>query len=212
MSTLTKPVITGLYAITDTQLLTSRLLVAVEAALIGGASVIQYRDKSTDTERRQQEARALLALCQHYGVPLLINDDVELAAQVQADGVHLGQGDGDIRSARQRLGAGAIIGITCHSSLELAAIAVLAGADYLAFGAMYASSTKVNAALCTLTTLSTARARFALPIVAIGGITPDNAGHIISAGASAVAVIANLWQAKDTCARARQFSQEFASL
>lgn len=203
-------VISGLYAITDASL-GDELLSAVAAALEGGVRIVQYRDKSDDVVRREREARALLDLCRLYQVPLLINDDVALAEKIGADGVHLGQGDGDVALARQRLGAEAIIGVTCHDSLQLAAAAVTAGADYLAFGAMQASSSKPQARLCPLATLSLAHARFDLPLVAIGGITPDNAGQIISAGASAVAVIASLWQSKDRRARAQQFSQEFAS-
>ena len=204
--------IKGLYAITDNRLLADRLLPAVEAALQGGAQIIQYRDKSVsnhDWQRRQDEASALLALCRRYHVPLLINDDVDLAVAIGADGVHLGQGDGSLVTARIRLGADAIIGVTCHDQISLAETAARDGASYVAFGAMFASGTKPLAQLCPLALLTRARAQLALPLVAIGGITPDNAASVIHAGAQGLAVIASLWQAPDIRVRAQQFSQEF---
>ena len=204
--------IQGLYAITDNRLLAGRLLPAVEAALQGGAQIIQYRDKSVsnhDWQRRQDEASALLALCRRYHAPLLINDDVELAVAIGADGVHLGQSDGSLIAARIRLGDDAIIGVTCHDQISLAETAAHDGASYVAFGAMFASGTKPLAQLCPLALLTRARAQLALPLVAIGGITPDNAASVIHAGAQGLAVIASLWQAPDIRARAQQFSQEF---
>lgn len=218
MTTMTSRV-QGIYAITDSSLLQGRLLPAVEAALQGGARVIQYRDKiaaglSADAkfreqQRRHDEATALLALCRQHRIPLLINDDVELALAIGADGVHLGQGDGGLIAARERLGSNAIIGVTCHAQISLARIAARDGASYVAFGAMFASATKPLAKPCPLAVLTEARAELALPLVAIGGITPDNAASVIDAGAQAVAVIASLWQAPDIRARAQQFSQEF---
>lgn len=207
--------IQGLYAITDSQLLAGRLLPAVEAALQGGAQIIQYRDKAVGIEteqtrqRRHDEAAALLALCRRYHVPLLINDDVDLAVAMGADGVHLGQSDGSLIAARLRLGDDAIIGVTCHDQISLAEMAARDGASYVAFGAMFASGTKPLAQLCPLAVLTRARAQLALPLVAIGGITPDNAASVIHAGAQGLAVIASLWQAPDIRGRAQQFSQEF---
>lgn len=202
--------IAGLYAITDSGLLQGRLLTAVADALAGGARIVQYRDKSSDPVRRRQEATALLALCRRHDVPLLINDDVGLARDIGADGVHLGQGDAALADARHQLGAQAIIGITCHDSLDLAAAAAAGGADYLAFGALFSSASKPGARRCPPAILSEAR-RFRLPLVAIGGITPDNAKDVIAAGADALAVIASLWQTTDIVGRAHQFSQEFPS-
>lgn len=211
--------IQGLYAITDSILLQGRLLASVEAALQGGAQVIQYRDKIApellgralhkEQQRRHDEALALLALCRNHHAPLLINDDVELAAAIGADGVHLGQSDGSLLAARARLGSDAIIGVTCHGQVSLAQIAARDGASYVAFGAMFSSGTKPLAQPCPLSVLTHARAQLALPLVAIGGITPDNAASVIDAGAQAVAVIASLWQAPNIRARAQQFSQEF---
>lgn len=198
----------GLYAITDSHLLAGRLLPAVEAALTGGAAIVQYRDKSGDAARRLDEARALLRACRQRGVPLLINDDVELALAADADGVHLGRGDAALQAARARLGPDAVIGATCHDSLAFAEEAWRNGASYLAFGAMYSSATKPGASAATPGTLAAAR-RFGLPVVAIGGITADNAGPVIAAGADCVAVISDLWTATDITARARAISDLF---
>lgn len=182
----------GLYLITDSQLLAGRLLPAIEQALIGGAKLIQYRDKSTDTAKRLHEAQQLKALCQCYNVPLIINDDLELAVQLGV-GVHLGQQDGSIALARQRLGQDAIIGATCHNSLEFAKQAATQGASYLAFGAFYPSSTKPLAQAADLQTLTQAKQLFSLPVVAIGGINLDNARPLIDAGADYLAVISDIF-------------------
>ncbi|MFZ5560365.1 MAG: thiamine phosphate synthase [Pseudomonadota bacterium] len=198
----------GLYAITDATLLAGRLLLAVEAALQGGATIVQYRDKSGDRICRHAEATALLELCRRYDIPLLINDDVELAAAIGADGVHLGRSDAALASARRRLGPDAIIGATCHGSLEFAGEAAAQGANYVAFGAVYPSATKPGAARAPLEILQQAR-RFGLSVVAIGGISPDNAAPVIAAGADCIAVISDLWQARDIAARARAFATLF---
>jgi thiamine-phosphate pyrophosphorylase len=209
----TKNIRRGLYAITDSTLLAGRLRRSVEAALQGGATVVQYRDKSTNRAQRLDEVLLLLQLCRQYDVPLLVNDDIELAVATGADGVHLGRGDATLVAARERLGPRAIIGATCHDSLEFAAEAAGHGASYLAFGAMYPSTTKPGAAAAGLATLTAAR-RFGLPVVAIGGISSDNAAPVIAAGADNVAVISDLWSAPDShgiTARAREFSLLFSS-
>jgi thiamine-phosphate pyrophosphorylase len=198
----------GLYAITDTALLAGRLLTAVQSALQGGATIVQYRDKSDDQTRRHVEAQALRDLCHRYAVPLLINDDVELAVAIGADGVHLGRTDATLDRVRQRLGAAAIIGATCHGSLEFAAEAARNGASYVAFGAIHPSATKPGAPRVTLDVLHDAH-RFGLPVVAIGGISADNAAPVIAAGADCVAVISDLWQAPDIAARARALANLF---
>ena len=181
-----------LYLITDSKLLQGRLLEAVEQALIGGVAFLQYRDKSTDSQKRFSEAQQINTLCQRYHVPLIINDDLELAAQLGV-GVHLGQQDGSIALARQRLGQDAIIGATCHNSLLVAEQAAVQGASYLAFGAFYPSSTKPLAQLAELSTLTQAKQLFNLPIVAIGGITLDNAPPLIEAGTDYLAVISDIF-------------------
>ena len=196
----------GLYAITDGP--RDDLLEVCAAALEGGAAILQYRDKSVDQARRLHEARALRALCASHGVPLIINDDRELAAMVDAAGVHPGDLDGAIAEARARLGAGAIIGASCHDSLERARQCAAAGADYLAFGAFHPSPTKPAARRAMPSLLRDARG-FGLPLVAIGGITPDNARDLIDAGADAVAVISALFGAPDVRAAARRFADLF---
>jgi thiamine-phosphate pyrophosphorylase len=177
----------GLYLITDNSLETAKLLSVVEAALKGQTKIIQYREKSTDSQKRLNEAQALKHLCNVYNATLIINDDVALAEVVGA-GVHLGRGDGSIAAARQRLGADKIIGATCHNSLTFAQQAVDEGASYLAFGAFFPSATKPNATLADVGILQSAQ-QFNLPIVAIGGITLENAAPLMKAGAHCVAVV-----------------------
>ncbi|WP_210398023.1 thiamine phosphate synthase [Motiliproteus sediminis] len=206
-------VLTGLYAITDSTLLTDTptLLRRVEAALRGGATVVQYRDKSRDHDKRREQARRLAELCERYQRPLLINDDAELAAASGAAGVHLGQGDGSVAAARALLGVRAIIGVTCHDQLALAQQASLEGADYVAFGAFFPSTTKPKATPAPLALLRQARNELPLPIVAIGGITSDNAQLVINHGAHMVAVVGDLFATDDTENRARVYQRLFAS-
>ena len=204
-------ILRGLYAITDSALLDDgRLLPYVEAALAGGASLLQYRDKSNDAARRLDEASQLKQLCQQYGAELLINDDLALASQLQV-GVHLGQGDGSLREARQELGSQAIIGATCHASLEQAAEAVEAGVSYIAFGRFFQSETKPGAPAATPDLLREARQRFNTPIVAIGGITLDRGPQLIAAGADLLAVIHGLFGA-DSAAEVQRRAQTFNTL
>ncbi|WP_151705695.1 thiamine phosphate synthase [Nitrincola alkalilacustris] len=200
----------GLYAITDSTLMsdTSTLLQSVEAALLGGASIIQYRDKSTDSEKRLTQARLLTDLCQRYARPLVINDDVALAEAVGV-GVHLGQKDGDPEAARKRLGNTCIIGVTCHDRLDLALKAQQQGADYVAFGAFFPSTTKPDATPAPLTLLQEAKQQLSLPVVAIGGLSVDNAPKVISAGADMVAVIHQLFSASDITHQAQRFTALF---
>ncbi|MEK1904934.1 MAG: thiamine phosphate synthase [Pseudomonas sp.] len=204
----------GLYAITDSQLLADgKLLPYVEAALKGGTRLLQYRDKSDDSARRLREAEALRELCSQYGAELIINDDAELAARLGV-GLHLGQGDGSLAAARALLGRQAIIGATCHAELELAATASREGASYLAFGRFFNSNTKPGAPAATPDLLAQAQAHFNVPLVAIGGITLDNAGSLITAGADLLAVIHALFSAPSAAEverRARAFSVLFPS-
>lgn len=201
----------GLYAITDTPLLADgKLLPYAEAALIGGARLLQYRDKSTDAARRFDEAQALAELCQRHGATLIINDDLELAARLGA-GLHLGQTDGSLATARARLGADAVIGGTCHAQLELAERAANEGASYIAFGRFFNSNTKPGAPAATVELLDEARARFAQPIVAIGGVTLGTAPSLIARGASMVAVIHALFAA-DSALEVEDRARAFAAL
>lgn len=200
------PPLRGLYAITDGP--RADLIEACDAALDGGARVLQYRDKSGDAARRLREAQALQALCARHGVPLIVNDDVELAAAVGAAGVHLGEDDAAVDAARARLGAQAIVGASCYDSIERARRLAAAGADYLAFGAFFASPTKPLARRASADLLRAAKP-LGRPLVAIGGITPDNAAPLIDAGADCVAVISALFGAADVRAAARRFAALF---
>jgi len=203
----------GLYAITDSQLLAGRFLSHVEAALEGGVCLLQYRDKSDDAARRLREAEGLMKLCERYGTQLLINDDAELAARLGV-GVHLGQTDGPLTPARALLGRQAIIGSTCHASLELAAQAASEGASYVAFGRFFNSVTKPGAPAANIELLEQARARVKLPIAVIGGITLDNAASLVAHGADLLAVIHGLFgadSAQEVTRRARAFNALFAS-
>lgn len=200
--------IRGLYAITDPQLIAAeQLLAACEAALRGGARLLQYRDKPASDAERRQRAASLRDLCRDHGALLLVNDDPQLAADIGADGVHIGQSDGGIQRARQVLGPQAIIGVTCHNNPDLAKAAAEAGANYVAFGRFFPSHTKPGAPAANPSVLATA---VPLPKVAIGGVTPDNASALISAGADALAVIHSLFSAADIEAQARLFANLFS--
>lgn len=200
----------GLYAITDGS--KGRVLFSkTEAALRGGARILQYRDKTTDTARRQQEAQQLLALCKQYDALFIVNDDVELAQQAGAHGVHVGKDDAALSAARTALGDDAIIGVSCYNRLELAQTAQDNGADYVAFGSMFASPTKPNAPRASLALLQEAQQTLHVPICTIGGITLDNAPQLIHNGAAMIAVISELFAAEQTAIQrnAQQFSQLF---
>lgn len=201
--------IRGLYAITPDWADSTRLFKAVVATLAGGARVLQYRNKKAKPALRLEQALGLSALCAKAGATFIVNDDVELALEVDADGVHLGATDGDIGRARKRMGPRKLIGASCYNRLELAAPALAAGADHLAFGSVFASATKPGAVRAPLELFGQAR-HLSVPLVAIGGITTDNAASLIAAGASAVAVIGNLFDADDIEARARSFSGMFS--
>jgi thiamine-phosphate pyrophosphorylase len=196
----------GVYAITDGP--RDDLFAAVEAALAGGARLLQYRDKTTDGERRLQEATELASICARYGVPLIINDDVGLAKATGAAGVHLGVQDVPIAEARAQLGEDAIIGVSCYGSLDRARQLRDEGADYLGFGAMYPSTTKPHAPVTTHDVLTQA-SQLGLPVVAIGGLTPDNTGPVIDAGADYVAVVSAIFAAPDIQAATRRFADLF---
>ncbi len=201
--------ISGLYAITPDCADGGVLLHGVRAALAGGAGVLQYRNKAADAALRLRQARALRALTREFSVPLIINDDAALAAEVGADGVHLGEGDGSLRAARALLGADKIIGVSCYNRASLAREAATAGADYVAFGAFYPSTIKPGAVRAEAALLREVRAELPLPIVAIGGITAANGAELISAGADALAVISALFGAADIGSAAQEFRALF---
>lgn len=200
----------GLYAITDERLSApGQLPVCVSAAIAGGATVIQYRNKQGNAQQRRQEAGALLQLCQQHQVPLIINDDVALAASVNADGVHLGKTDASLAQARQQLGPQAIIGVSCYNSLERAMSAAQAGADYVAFGRFFSSHSKPDAQPAEAALLRQARLQLQLPIVAIGGITPENGQALVAAGADLLAAIHGVFGQPDIQAAASAYAALF---
>lgn len=198
----------GLYALTPECADTARLLHMVEAALKGGAAAVQYREKSGDVALRHEQASELLSLCRRYGVPLIINDDLRLADLADADGVHLGREDASLREARLILGPQKIVGVSCYQSLDLARQAQAEGADYVAFGSFHASPTKPQALRAPLQLLHDA-SELRVPVVAIGGITLDNAVALIEAGADALAVISALFEAPDIEKAARALNELF---
>jgi thiamine-phosphate pyrophosphorylase len=198
----------GLYAITPDEIDTSSLVGKVRMALAGGVLAVQYRNKSGSPALRREQGSALLELCRAARVPLIINDDLDLAEALGADGLHLGREDAVIAAARVRLGRGKLLGASCYDRLDLATRARDAGANYVAFGSAFPSLTKPGATRAPLSLYREAKARLACPIVAIGGITKENAQAVIDAGADAVAVISGLFDAPDIERRA----QEFASL
>jgi len=203
------PHLHGLYAVTPDALDDAWLAERVEQALRGGARAVQYRSKHADAQLRRRQAQRLQRACRATGALFIVNDDVDLALQLQADGVHLGRDDLSVTAARARLGRAALIGASCYDDLARAERAVQAGADYLAFGSFFPSPVKPHAVRASLELLRQARRRWHLPLVAIGGIDPDNAVRVIEAGADAVAVITALFGAPDTFAAARAFSRLF---
>lgn len=200
----------GLYAVTPEMADTPRLVALVRGALAGGAALVQYRAKALDEARALEQARALAAICRAAGVPLIVNDSVELALAAGADGVHLGRDDGDAARARQRLPRG-IIGVSCYADVGRARDAARAGADYVAVGSVFPSSTKPSAVHAPLALLRDAAKASALPVAAIGGITPDNARLAIDAGADMVAVISAIFDAPDVEGAARGIARLFAA-
>lgn len=199
--------VNGLYAITPDVTDTAELVAMTQQALKGGVSLIQYRNKSADSELRRHQARSLAGLCQGFQIPFIVNDHIDLAIAVDADGVHLGGEDAPLTEARRRLGPEKIIGISCYDQLERAVEAGHQGADYVAFGAFFASVTKPRAAHAPLGLLARAKQELRIPIVAIGGITSDNAGELIRGGADAVAVSNALFCAHDVRLAAEKISR-----
>jgi thiamine-phosphate pyrophosphorylase len=198
--------INGLYAITPDEQDTADLLYKVRLVLSGGARVLQYRNKTAGAALRLEQAGALRELTHEFSVPLVINDDVVLAQQVGADGVHLGGKDGSVAAARAVLGKARLIGVSCYNRAALARQAVQQGADYVAFGSFFASSVKPDAVAASPDLLRQARREIAAPLVAIGGITIANGAQLLEAGANALAVISAVFSAADIRDAARQFS------
>jgi thiamine-phosphate pyrophosphorylase len=202
------PPLAGLYALTPDDNLLPRLSALVESALKGGTRWIQYRNKIAPAPLRRAQAADLLRLCRAYGAKLIINDDVWLAVEIGADGVHLGREDipgGGLATARDALGSKRILGVSCYDDLARAEVAADAGADYLAFGSMFPSVSKPQAPRAPLDVLTEAKQRFKVPVVAIGGITIKNAPQVLAAGADMLAVLSDLFDVMDIQKQAEKF-------
>ena len=199
----------GLYAVTPEIADTAILVCQVSAALDGGVRLVQYRSKNASAARRMEHARALKALCSSRGAALIVNDHLDLALEVDAEGVHLGAEDGSASAARQALGPHKLVGISCYDSIERARAAAREGADHVAFGSFYASRVKPGAVQAPIALLEHASAELQVPIVAIGGITSENGRALVAAGADALAVITALFDAPDIAAAAARFAPLF---
>ena len=189
-----------------------QLLQKTEAALNGGCKLIQYRNKNLPLNALIDEAGHLRLLCQRYGAHLVVNDYLTVAIQAQTHGVHLGQGDMDVAEARIQVGDSFCIGTTCHDSITLAQTANSKGADYVAFGRFFSSRTKATASAADVEIINHAKSQLSLPIVAIGGITQDNAALLIERGVDSVAVCHDLFHDNDLPTienKARYFMQLF---
>ena len=201
--------VSGLYAVTPDEPDTRVLVERVAAAISGGARIVQYRNKTASAALRLEQAQTLKRACDVHGAALIVNDHAELAAEVDAAGVHIGADDGDAAVARDTVGREKLVGVSCYRRLDLARAAEDAGADYVAFGSFFASTVKPGAVRAPLDLLREARAAVRVPIVAIGGITIDNAPALLDAGADAIAVISALFGADDVSAQARRFTALF---
>jgi thiamine-phosphate pyrophosphorylase len=200
----------GLYLVTDRALCAGRGLVeSVRTALAAGATSVQYRDKTPDAARRRDEAAALVGLCREAGATFIVNDDADLAAEVGAQGVHVGRHDSGPPAVRRRHGSSLLIGVSCYDDLDRGRAAVAAGADYVAFGSAFPSPTKPGAVHAPLDLYRRAVRELTVPVVAIGGITPDNAGRLVAAGCHAVAVISAVLGAADPAEPAARLARLF---
>ncbi|BAU50400.1 thiamine-phosphate pyrophosphorylase [Sulfurifustis variabilis] len=207
---MTRPPIRGLYAIADTDVISvQRLTEAVAQAIAGGARLVQYRNKTGPADERERLAQSLATVCRQHDVLYVVNDDADLAAAVGADGVHVGRDDAPIAKVRERLGPRRLVGVSCYNDLGLAVQAEAAGADYVAFGSFFPSPTKPQAVRADIDLLRRARSRLRVPVVAIGGITPENGARLVAAGADALAVITGVFAQSDIEAAARRYAQLF---
>jgi thiamine-phosphate pyrophosphorylase len=202
-------IIKGLYAITPDSADLNTLIQKTQLAIEGGAFMVQYRSKIQDRDVKMQQCAAILRLCRDYKIPCIVNDDVDMCRILEADGVHLGEKDDNIAEVRRILGEDAIIGSSCYDQLNRAKQAQKEGASYVAFGAMFETSTKPNAPRATLELLREAKSQIQIPIVAIGGITVNNAHDVIKTGIDAIAVITSLFEAKTIKETAETFVKMF---
>ena len=202
-------IIKGLYAITPDSADLNTLIQKTQLAIEGGAFMVQYRSKIRNRDVKMQQCAAILRLCREYDVPCIVNDDVEICRVLKADGVHLGENDDNIAEVRHILGEDAIIGSSCYDQLNRAKQAQKEGASYVAFGAVFPTPTKPNAPRATLELLREAKSEIQIPIVAIGGITMNNAHDVIETGVDAIAVITSLYESNSIKETAETFSQMF---
>ena len=201
--------VSGLYAVTPDIADTRRLVGLTRAALLGGVRFVQYRNKVAPHALRLEQALALKAVCSEHGAAIIVNDHLDVALAADAAGVHLGKEDGLAKAARQAIGSARLIGVSCYDSLERAHAALREGADYVAFGSFFPSQVKPNAVRAPIELVSKAKAAFSVPVVAIGGITVENAPLLIREGVDAVAVISAVFDAPDVTRAARQFTALF---
>lgn len=209
MSLCKQEVLRGLYTVTPDDMLLPRLSAMVSMVLRGGGRLIQYRNKSAPAPLRRAQAAELLRICRAAGALLIVNDDLSLALEIGADGVHLGAEDGDVAAAREMLGPDRILGVSCYADMARVENAVRLGADYVGIGAVFPSKVKPDAVCAPLEMLGEAKRRFGLPVAAIGGVTLSNAPEAIAAGADMVALITDLFDAMDISARAEAFQNLF---
>jgi thiamine-phosphate pyrophosphorylase len=205
-------ILRGLYAVTPDDPLLPRLSALVGMALAGGVRLVQFRNKSAPRALKRALAAEMLRICHAAGAKLIVNDDLALALDIGADGVHLGREDGDLSEARRHLGERRILGVSCYDSMEMAETAANCGADYLAFGSVFPSLTKPAAVRASLELLAESKRRFGLPVAAIGGITLANAGSVLAAGADMLAVVSDLFDAMNIKERASAYQQLFADV
>lgn len=199
----------GLYAVTPADNLLPRLSALVSLALEGGARLVQYRNKEAPMPLKRSQAAELLRICHAHDARLIVNDDVWLAIEIGADGVHLGRDDADPVMARQALGPKRLLGVSCYDDVERAVAAEAAGADYVAVGSMFPSATKPGAIRAPLELITETKRRVKVPVAAIGGIKLDNAPAVLAAGADMVAVVSDLFDAMDIKGRAAAFQKLF---
>jgi thiamine-phosphate pyrophosphorylase len=209
LTAIQKASLRGLYAVTPDDPLLPRMSALVREALAGGVKIVQYRNKVAPPPLFRAQAAELLRICRAAGALLIVNDNPEIAADIGADGVHVGREDGGAARARAIVGPDCIIGVSCYDDLSIAERAVAEGADYIAFGAMFPSSVKPGAVAAPLSLLSEAKARFGVPVCAIGGIKTGNVQSLIDAGADMAAVITDLFDADDIAVQARAYQDLF---
>jgi thiamine-phosphate pyrophosphorylase len=199
----------GLYVLTDSRLHAhSEWPARIELAILGGAAVIQLRDKKLSDDALRPTALLIKQICADYGVTFIVNDRVTLAKQIQADGVHIGQHDQSQRKAREYLGRNFLIGVSCYKNLWSALQAQKSGADYVAFGSIFPSSTKQNAPRCPLSIIHKAHSLLNIPVCAIGGISPNNCHYALEAGANLIAATHSVFNARDPMEAANKLTHQ----